>query len=180
MEELAGATIPLMGLGAGGVTEGAVGRIEELALGSFRVAAPLAVFSSATGGAHASAEAEGTIGGGLLRRFLVVLDYGCARILLEPNAAFAEPLEYDMSGLRLLGEGADHRTFRVFGVAEPSVAFAAGIRAGDVLAILDGRPAAELTLTEIRARFRREGPCSMTVERGGERLELGLELRRRL
>lgn len=166
--------------GAGGTSEGVLGRLEELALGSFRIADPLAVFSTATGGAHASAEASGTIGGGLLRRFRVFLDYGRARILLEPNEAFAEPLEYDMSGLRLLGDGADFRTFRVASVAEASPASAAGIRAGDVLATLDGRPAAELTLSEIRELLRREGRRSLTFERGGERLELVLELRRRL
>lgn len=177
----AGTTVPrVVGQGAGGISEGVVGRIEELALGRFRVPNPLVVLSTASGGAHASAEVEGTIGGGLLRRFRVLLDYGRARLLLEPNAAFAEPFEYDMSGLRVLSEGADLRTFRVVEVSAPSPAAAAGLRAQDVLAALDGRPAAELTLSALRERFRREGACRLTVARGGERLELELVLRRRL
>jgi C-terminal processing protease CtpA/Prc len=101
-------------------------------------------------------------------------------MLLEPDEAFAELMEYDMSGLRLIGEGADFRTFRVVSVAEASPASVADIRPGDALASLDGRPAAELTLSEIRERFRKEGKLPLTVERGGARLELVLELRRRL
>lgn len=176
-----GETVPcLTGYGVGGAAGGVAGRIEELLLGRTSLPRPVAVLSTATSGAHASRAAAGAIGGGLLKKFRVFLDYGRARLLLEPNESFAEPLEHDMSGLRLLAEGAGYRTFRVLDVSAPSPAAAADLRAGDLLSSVDGRPAAELTLSEIRERFRREGPCRLVVERGGERLELELALRRRV
>jgi C-terminal processing protease CtpA/Prc len=46
----------------------------------------------------------------------------------------------------------------------------AGVREEDVLVAIDGRPAAALTLEEVRAQLRREGEERvLTIKRGDER-----------
>jgi hypothetical protein len=50
----------------------------------------------------------GTIGGELLRRFALTPDYPSSLILLEPNAACAEPAREDLSGLWPAGDGEAH------------------------------------------------------------------------
>src|SRR4029079_15504526 len=44
----------------------------------------------------------GNIGGDILRRFTVFLDYANKRMILEPHGGTSEPFEADMSGLMLV------------------------------------------------------------------------------
>jgi Aspartyl protease len=167
------------GHGVGGpVGTTAFGRIEALTLGHFTIGHPVVGYSQATDGPFASANAAGTIGADILRRFNVILDYGHSRVILEPNATLTEPLEYSMSGLLLSGRGRDHRTLTVDSVFEHTPASDAGIRGGDVLAAVDGRAAAMYTLSDIRQLFKQEGPHGLVIVRGAVRLDVTLTLRR--
>src|SRR5207245_627633 len=107
-------------------------------------------------GAFASSDFSGVIGGELLRRFKVIFDYAHKQMILEPNASFADRFEYDMSGIRLRAEGDDFKTLRVRRVVENSPATEAGVREGDVISAVDGKPAAELTLSQINQMFKQE------------------------
>ena len=62
-------------------------------------------------------------------------------MILEKNAAFAQPFEWDMSGALLLAEGADFDAFRVHAVIAGSPAAQAGLVEGDRIAAIDGRAA---------------------------------------
>ena len=165
--------------GAGGKVEGSVGRIPRLRLGALTVESPIATFSTMSAGAFAAPDVAGHIGGAVLEKLRVFLDYGRARIILEPNSRFREPMEYDMSGLGLLGEGEDFRHPVVEEVYPDTPAAEAGLRRGDVIVALDGHSAAAaLSLSAIREAFRREGAVTLTLRRGDARLEVTLRLRR--
>lgn len=167
------------GYGLGGVAgTTTLGRAEAVTLGHFTIGHPVVGYSQVTEGPFASANAAGTIGADILRRFNVILDYGDNRVILEPNATLTEPLEYSMSGLLLSGRGRDHRTLTVDSVFEHTPASDAGIRAGDVLAAVDGRAAAMYTVSDIRQLFKQEGPHGLVIVRGGARLDVTLTLRR--
>ena len=165
--------------GLGGETRLLVSRATSFTLGNLVIREPVIYVSQDRGGALASSHFDGVIGGEILRRFKVVFDYARGRLILEPNAHYAEPVEYDMSGIRLRANGADFKTFRVYQVLEDSPAAEAGLRVGDVLAAIDGVPAARFTLDEIYQMLKVPGrEYKLSVKRGGETLSMKIKMRR--
>lgn len=167
-------TIPGFAAGAGGATSGSVGRVASIDFGGFAIPRPLTVFSSDVHGAHGMSDVAGTVGQRLLERFTIFLDYERSRVILEPNARFREPEDRAFSGLALQAEGADYRSFRVAHVISGSPGQRAGVREGDVIAAIDGRKAADWTLTEILSLFEKAAPHRLEIRRGGTTLEVEL------
>ena len=164
----------------GGETRQVVGRVGSLRVGRFALDAPVVSFSEDRAGAGGSRSFDGLIGGETLRRFRVIFDYGCSRLILEPNASFAEPFEYNMSGMRVVAVGADLKRFAVRRVLAGSPAALAGLREGDVIESFGGRPAPSLTLTDILLLLKREGTYALSVRRGGETFGFTIRLRRQV
>jgi Aspartyl protease/PDZ domain len=165
--------------GVGGEVKLLVGRLPHLQLGSFTLTDPVVHFAQDRKGAFASSEFSGVIGGELLRRFKVIFDYAHKRMILEPNADLAERFEYDMSGIRLRAEGEDFKTLRVQRVMENSPASEAGVREGDLISAIDGKPTAELSLSQIKHMFKQQDQeYLLGVIRGEEKKQIKLKLRR--
>jgi hypothetical protein len=153
--------------GLGGETRLLVTRATSFTLGNLSIRAPVVYVSQDTGGALASSDYEGLIGTEILRRFRVVFEYARGRLILEPNAHYAEPLEYDMSGISLRAYGDDLRTFRVYQVLDNSPASRAGLRVSDVLNAIDGVPASRLTLEEVWQMLKQPGRVhKLSIKRG--------------
>jgi twitching motility protein PilT len=68
--------------------------------------------------------------------------------------------------------------FRVTEVKPDSPGATAGLSRGDVILEVDQKPAAEYSLDDMRQMFRTDGRRILTVERGGKRLKVTLELKR--
>ena len=143
--------------GVGGDVKLLVGRLPQLQLGRFTFSNPVVYLAQDRKGAFASSEFNGVIGGELLSRFKVIFDYAHERMYLEPNSRLTNAFEYDMSGLRIEADGENLKTFRVKRVAENSPAYEAGVRQGDVIVAVDGKPASELSLSQINQMFKEEG-----------------------
>jgi Aspartyl protease/PDZ domain len=152
--------------GLGGETRLLIGRATHFKIGSSIFTAPLIYISQDNGGALASLEYEGLIGTEILRRFKVIFDYPRRRLILERNAYFEEPLEYDMSGMSLRAYGADFRIFKIYQVLEDSPAGKAGLRVGDIIERIDAVPASRLTLEQILQMMRVQGrEYKLTIKR---------------
>ncbi len=172
------ATVPLQdGAGVGGGLNGETGRVSALDLAGFSIARPYAVFAQAASGVFAAADVQGNIGAQILRKFKVTLDDADELIYLEPAADFAEPLAYDMSGVTIIASGVDYRTFAVTSVLPGSAGAAAGVESEDKLIEVAGRPAADYSLSDLRALLRRPGTVEIEVERNGSTRALSLILR---
>jgi hypothetical protein len=172
-------TIRAIGMaGAGGESFGRVGRVALLQIGSFALSNPITVFSQDTGGSFADSSMAGNIGFGIASRFRMILDYGRHRIILEPSAAFAEPFGRALSGLALVAEGADYRTFRVRDVLEDSPASEAEIKVGDIIASVDGVAAAKLTLTALNETLENPAPHELTIRRADDTIKVTLTPRK--
>ncbi len=167
------------GFGIGGPSRGVVGRVRGLRIGPILVEDPVSIFSTDERGALADTNFSGIIGADILSRFDVVLDYSRQRMFLEKNARFAEPSEFDMSGLRFVMEGERFETLKVFFVFDGSPAAEAGIRPGDVVTGIDGRDASTFTRESLRSHLEREGAqVRFTIRRGERTREISLRLRR--
>ena len=165
--------------GVGGDVKLMVGRWPSLQVGHFTLTDPVIHFSQDRKGAFASSDFSGVIGGELLRRFKVIFDYAHKRMILEPNTDFSNRFDYDMSGIRLRAEGPDLKQLRVSRLVESSPAIESGLREGDLISAIDGKPATELSLTEISKMFKQEGrDYVLDIVRGEQKQQLKLKLRR--
>lgn len=97
---------------------------------------------------------------------------------MKPNAHFKEPYEVDMSGLELVTRPDDFKVIQIKFVRAGFPA-AAGLRAGDTLVSIDGRPAAEFDLDMLGRMFKRaEVAYVLTIKRGDRVRRVKLRLRR--
>jgi predicted aspartyl protease len=179
LRDRVGPTIRRGGGGVGGAVFSDAGRVASLKLGAAQVSRPITLLAGAagvTGGG--GADWVGNIGGEILRRFTVYLDYSNKRIILEPHARTDEPFEADMSGIGLIMD--DSLTMAwIDRVAPGSAAADAGLVAGDTLVRVDGRPATAAAIRELRKRFRRDGErIVLVVRRRGNEKTVTLVLRR--
>jgi hypothetical protein len=169
----------MTGFGISGASWGIIGRVQAIELGSIRLEDPVVDFSTDTAGVLSSDQFAGILGADILRRFHVVFDYQGQRMILEKNADFGTPFEFDMSGLRLVAEGKALDVFKVFHVADKTPVQAAGLQAGDEIRTIDGRKASTFNWETLRAYFQRPGQTvKLEVMRDGKPIVVTLTLER--
>jgi twitching motility protein PilT len=102
---------------------------------------------------------------------------------IELDEALAKAVDKDgllmrfRSGVTLAAETGGGR-FRVVNVNPDSPGSAADLQRGDIIVELNTKPTSEFTLEDMRQYFRTDGKHLLTVERGGKRIKLTLELKR--
>jgi hypothetical protein len=166
--------------GSSGVMQ-AVLRGETLKLGGESLREPIIALSATTSGLFSDTRHAGLLGMDVLRRFKLTLDLPRKRLILEKNAAFPEPFDYDASGLRVQPQGTDLTTLEVRRVRPGSPAAEAGILAGDVILAVGGRPVGEITPHGVRRLFRKDGKeYALSILREGTIRKLQLHCRRQI
>jgi predicted aspartyl protease len=167
------------GGGVGGSVTADIGRVAALKLGAVEIVRPVTLLLGDSAGVFSgNADWIGNIGGDILRRFTVYLDYPNKRMILEPHAGTNEPFEADMSGIILVMNDS-LTTAAVDYVMPGSAGEDAGLAVGDTLLSVDGQPATSPVIRELRKRLRHDGErIVLTVRRGGETKTVTLVLRR--
>jgi predicted aspartyl protease len=165
-----------------GRSSGKIGRLKRFQMGNVVIKKPVVNFSQDIGGSEgeeASTEYGGLIGGEILRRFRVIIDYSRKQIVFESKRNLSQPYEFDMSGMSLAAGGEGFKIFRVRALVENSPATEAGFNVGDIIIAIDGKYTAEMTLEQIRRMFRQEGRrYKLIVKRGESVLPLKIKTRR--
>jgi hypothetical protein len=171
--------LPGTATGVGGQFDLEIGRVEALQLGPFSLAHPTAAHATnARAGAFARTDIAGIIGGEILRRFRMTLDYAHGRMFLERGKRFTDPFEADASGMKVKSLLGSFRQFEVTEVAPATPAADAGVRVGDRLLAIDGRPDAEWTVWTIQTMLRKPGEShAVILGRGDRTLTVTLKLR---
>jgi len=171
--------IPRLAHGMSGDSRTWQGRVASFQLGKFTIDHPVATFAEATKGSEATRSYDGVLGGEILRRFKVTLDYSRRQMILEPNDAFAEPYDFDMSGMSLTVQGQDFKIIKVSHIQGDSPASEAGLREGDTLETIDDKPAATLGLERIEQMFKKDSQeYVLGVKREDALIRLKLRVRR--
>jgi len=172
-------TIKAIGVGgAGGQVTGQIGRVKSLQIGKYSIANPVALFSEDNVGAMATSSLVGNIGQLIASKFKVFLDYSHNRIILEPTATFAEPMDRAGTGFALTTEGKDHATVRITDVLENSPASEAGLQIDDIVLSVDGVPVSELKVSRMVEMFDRPNSYKLMVKRGEKTFPVTLVTRK--
>jgi hypothetical protein len=167
-----------IGRGLSGDLFGHVGRIQALSLGGLKVKNIVATFP---GEEHENPRGvdslNGNLGMGVLSRFNFVIDYSGSTMYLEPAKGFTEPFEWNMTGLTLFpGES---EGLVVQSVLPDSPAASAGLKKGDILFEIDGKPVARTDRSRLVEVFQRNGAEMNVKYRRGESVDsTKLQLRR--
>jgi membrane-associated protease RseP (regulator of RpoE activity) len=136
---------PSHGIG-NGVSDDVVVRMGEIRLGTYVLKNPLVALSQDKEGSLAD-DAFVNIGGNVLSRFTVIIDY----TRTDSGAG-----------------GDDLRTFTVKGVIAGSAADKAGLRQGDIITAIDGAPASKYALWELQNVLKESGKeYLLTIQRDG-------------
>jgi len=168
-------------MGASGQSRNWRGRVSQLQFGSFDIDHPIATFSAATTGSEADGSHDGVLGGEILHRFSVTLDYSQRQMILEPNSALNDPYEDDMSAARLAAEGPDFKTIMVENVNDGTAASEAGIKTGDITEAVDDKSVEVLSLEQIKQMFKRDGArYLLRIRRGQSLIFLTIRIHRQI
>jgi membrane-associated protease RseP (regulator of RpoE activity) len=172
-------TIKAIGVGgAGGEVTARIGRVSELKIGRFQISQPITLFSEDKVGAFASPALVGNIGQQIVGKFKLLFDYSHHRIIFEPNDSFNETFDRAFSGLSIVAEGKDYRTFRIADVLENSPGTDAGLQKDDTITAIDGKPVADFSLTRMLELFERPVAYKLTIRRGAQTMQATLTPRK--
>ena len=166
------------GWGVGGSARGYVMRGKLLTIGSVQIPNVVTSLSQQKKGAFATPAYQGNIGGGILKRFVVTFDYANHVMYLKPLPGPVADLDtYDRSGM-WVNQAKDG--MQVMDVTAHGPAAQAGIKAGDVITAVDGKPATSIPVYELRRMLRDDAPGTVVrfdVSRGNQKQRVAVTLR---
>jgi hypothetical protein len=183
---LSGKTAPGEVIEASGEQGATLMRGEWLDLGPVKVSRPIVTIAQENDPSFPSGIAPrkrkkdsvaGWIGGQILRKFRVVLDFPENCILLTPNREFVFPIESDASGATITATGSDLNQFEVRSVRQGSPAAQAGLEPEDRIVLINGENASDFSLDQIRDLLAQAGHSPvLVVERAGKKVRIDLHL----
>ncbi len=144
------------GWGAGGPVKGYIFRAKSVSIGPVEVRNIVASESLNEKGAFGGGDLEGNIGGGVLKRFILTLDYPHQTLYLKPILGpIADVATYDRAGMwiNLAPTG-----FVIASITTGGPAATAGLKAGDIIRSVDGAASGQIRLWDLRKRLRDDPP----------------------
>jgi hypothetical protein len=152
------------------VAQSKIGVIRRLAIGNLNYTNLHATFIlNPTNPSH--------IGLGFFRRHNVTFDFENRRIYLEPGQTFSTPDKEDMSGLHLIRQ---REMTIVYSIDKNSPAYDQGIKAKDIVVLVNGQNTSSMTMRAIRRvlKFNDGDKITMQVRRGENVLNFAFALKR--
>lgn len=149
-----------LGRGLGGDINGYIGRIGSIEFGKYSFDNVITSWPDRGSFANILRRTgrQGTLGGGLLSRFTVVIDYFNGNLYYRKNQNFNNQFEYDMSGIEIRATGQKLNHFIISQLRKDSPATKVDLQLGDEIVAINGHLTKELTLGEVNSFFRsREG-----------------------
>jgi hypothetical protein len=175
----------ILGEGLSGIIYGNRSRIPRLKIGGFEIKNPTVSFldTLSTKLARRFQQRNGSLGGGVLKRFTVWLDYPNKKIMFKKNKFFKAPFNYNMSGLDIIYNGKQlvreeaqdisnyklseknsvtfftnfsykfKPSYKIKTVVKNSNADKAGLKAGDLIIRINRKPAYYYNLKDIVNEF---------------------------
>lgn len=173
----------ILGAGIAGTIEGHAARIPQLSIDKYTLEDVVTNYpdSGAYQDIIRSTGRNGTIGGGVLKRFKLFFDYGNEKLYLRRNSIIKKEFKHDMSGMSVIAKGEYFLEpyYEVEKVREKTPAYEAGIRKGDKIINLNGNFGKDLNLETInKILSKKEGKkIKIRVKRGEKILSFTFSLK---
>ncbi len=159
-----------LGKGISGNLMGEVGRVDQFIIGDIEINDPLVFYPDAEFLVFYDQEIdwEGLIGGAIINRFNIIIDYQSEKIVLQPGRNFSKPFSSGLSGIEIVARGNYLDQFIIHYVRPGSVSYEAGILPGDQIVQINQLRQHELNMEDILDIITmREGyPVLMVIKRG--------------
>lgn len=167
-----------IGRGIAGVIPGYVGRLAVVNFAGNQFKEVIATFSYAyTPEYLLDSLKNGSIGGDLLSRYHLVLNYSASAMYLLRNNQINNEFSFNMSGLEVTATGPDFKIFKISAVRESSEAEAAGIRPGDEILVINGVKSEALNLTQVNAMLRERNNRKINMKLKREKTKFNVQFR---
>ena len=150
-----------IGYGVGGPAKALLARAGKLTIGPVTVDAPIVEIMTNKGGVGNDTHTAGNVGGDLLKRFTVTLDYANHLVWLQPNDLAAEREVFDRSGLWIMR--APDGAIKIADVTPQSAAAKLGLSTGDEIISVDGKDAKDVAIYDLREEFKGPGGTAFTL-----------------
>jgi hypothetical protein len=154
------------GYGVGGPSRALLVRPQILKIGSIEIKDPVGLIELGNRGAAAATQTAGNIGGGILKRFTLTLDYEHRVLYFERNTTFKEPDIFDHSGIWCMQDEAGDLS--VVDVVKNSPADKAGLQAGDKIVGLDGKTITGAEINAVRTKLKQAPGTKVTLQVDGK------------
>jgi hypothetical protein len=161
VQKLGASTLATTGYGMGGPSKSLLARAAAMTIGPVEIKHPVINVVMDSAGAAAATHTAGNIGGDILKRFTLTLDYGHQTLWLQPNGLADQPEIFDRSGLWV---GRDKEGGIVIRDVTPgSAAAKAGLAIDDVITAVDGHAAGTIELSDLRESFKQAAGTSISL-----------------
>lgn len=158
-------------------TEHSRGRVHRFSVAGFTFEDLPVGLSQELAGIQGDEEMAGIIGNEILHRFNVVLNYKKGKMWWSENDKFDGPFIVNCSGI-LLQLDKTHTKLLVHQVYENSPAQVAGLKKDDEIVEVNGKPASEFNLVEVRDLLAEDGETvTLKIKSGNETREVQLKLK---
>ncbi len=162
--------------GVGGGGSDVSFRSAFVTLGSFQIREPLLNYSLNESGALSSKDYIGLLGNDMLERFDVIFDFPNKILYIKPNKDFNKKDELAKNGFGYVDRTDICDGFIVRSLYAGQNAEKAGVKIGDIITQLDGRPVKGMTKKEVKRIFNENQTVLLTIQRGGDTLKIQLPL----
>lgn len=155
-----------LGVGLGGPISGFMSRVNAMEIGNYQFSQVITAFPNSGSAMDKliDTKRDGTIGIGLLKRFVIWFDYQQGYLYLKPNYNFKQPFEHDMSGMEYYAAGDQYRRIIVCRVEPGSAADLLGIEKNDEIIAINFKEVGHMTMQEIDEIFRSKNDRALLLE----------------
>jgi hypothetical protein len=169
-----------IGEGLNGLITGKYGHIPEICFGKFCLNNPIVSFpdSASIKGILNNSKRDGTIGSQILSRFNFFIDCGQKKLYFKPNENFRSRYSYNVAGIEIIQTVPFLPLTEVMSVWQGSPADLAGVLLGDKIIEINGEPALNKSMNEIRKIFETpsRAPLKLKLLREGKEISVTIDM----